>query len=406
MTTIPNYGIYSIAIGIILLIIVPFVLYMGYIIFFKRKINDWTPFLLSIILLILGLKYIIDGIIIHNICASIIAQGTESSYIEALKYAMLYNLFPYPTGSFILYYTSFIFIFFGAYMIKEKYFSKKYDTEEKIQKFQDKQQEVHFLDLEISRKLFHICIISLLIGYLIVGELVGMGVYNATDSLYEHLTPLSFIPYNEIDFNDLVNNYHFDFVLNRWLVVFIILDIGILLILSEFIRFFNYRYYPIKTISGVYRKEEMSSMGPHVHLVFGIAFVATFFPPYIAMAAIAIAGLADAVATIVGVTMGKTKVHKGSNKTWEGCIGGFISAFLFALLSYMILIQPYSDPSLLATYYPFIKPPSILQGIIASFIGAFVFLLIDYASPPLRFSDNLVNPILCGLSMYIVCLIV
>jgi dolichol kinase len=404
MVVTPNYGIYTLAVGILFIIFIPIIVHMGKRVYKTNKTGGWTPFLLAGTCAYLGLRFIIEGVVIYYNTALKIAEGTEAAYIEALEFALLHGTFPYPIGCFVLYFTSFIFIFFGAYFIKEKYFSKNFDTKEKIEKAKDKR--IHFLDLEVSRKLFHICIIAVLIAYLMLGELVAMGVYNATQNLYGHLPASSFIPYDQIDFQNLLDNQFFRFVLDRWLVVFIASVIGILLLLSEFLRYYNFKYYPIKTIGGVYREKEKNAMGPHIYLVIGIAFAALVLPPPIAMATIAISGLADAVATIVGVTMGKKKVHKGSSKTWAGCIGGFISAFGFALFSYVILMNRYSIPGLLNTYYPGMNAFSIPQGIVASLVGATVFFLVDYASPPLFYSDNLLNPILCGLSMFAVCYII
>ena len=401
---VPNYGIYTAGIGILLLVIVPLIIYMGKKVFKENKTGGWTPYLLGGTCSFLGIKFIVEGVNIYLNTIKEIAIGTQEAYVDALEYALLHGTFPYPLGCFILYFTSFIFIFFSVYLIKEKYFSKQFDTKEKIEKAKSK--KIHFLDLEISRKLFHICIIAVLVAYLILGELVGMGIFNATSALYNGLPSYSFIPYDQIDFNDLLNNQNFRFVLDRWLVVFIAIVIGILLLLSEFLRYFNFRYYPIKTIGGVYREQERNAMGPHVYLVFGIVFVAVMFPPPIAIGVIAISGLADAVATIIGITIGKKKVHKGSSKTWAGCIGGFIAALLFSLFGYIILMGRCTVPGLLGTYYPGMKPFSIFQGVVSSTVGAIVFFIIDYSSPPLHYSDNLLNPILCGISMYIVCFIV
>ncbi|MHA1270602.1 MAG: diacylglycerol/polyprenol kinase family protein [Candidatus Helarchaeota archaeon] len=404
MVLVPNYGLYTIGIGIELLILVPLIVYMGKKVYDRNAPGGWTPFLLAGLCVFFAIKLIHEGLVIYSITANYIAIGTEEAYIDALEYALVHSTFPYPIGCFILYFTSFIFIFFFAYFIKEKYVSKNFDTKEKIESV--KSTKIHYLDLEISRKLFHICIIAVLIGYLMLGELIGMGIFNSTVNLYSNLPPVSYIPYDQIDFQDLLTNHYFSFVLNRWLVVFISMVIGILLLLSEFLRYFNFRYYPIKTIDGVYREKEKNAMGPHVYLVMGICFVALVLPPPIAMSAIAISGLADAVATIVGITIGKKKVHKGSSKTWAGCIAGFISALFFGMFSYFILLNKYTIPGLLETYYPGFKQFNIAQGIISSIVGALVFFLIDYFSPPMHFSDNILNPLLCGLSMYFVGLII
>ncbi|MHA1311751.1 MAG: hypothetical protein ACTSQO_12635 [Candidatus Helarchaeota archaeon] len=404
MVLVPNYGIYTIGIGIELLIMIPMILYMGKSVIKENKTGGWTPILVSGVLVFLSLKFIIEGASIYYTTMAYIAKGTQQAYVDALKYALLHGTFPYPIGCFVLYFTSFIFIFFGFYFIKEKYISKNFDSKEKIEKL--KENKIHPLDLEISRKMFHICIIAILIGYLMLGKLIGMGVFNSTVSLYNHLPAASYIPYDQIDFQDLIDNHYFAFILNKWLVIFIAIVIDLLLILSDFLRFFNFRYYPIKTIEGTYRESERGAMGPHIYLLTGMAFVGVVLPPPIAMSVISISGLADAVATIVGITMGKKKVHKGSKKTWAGCIGGFISALIFSLFSYFILMNLYNDPGLLAMYYPGLKPFSILQGIVVSIVGSVVFFLVDYYSPPLYYSDNILNPVLCGISMYLICYII
>ena len=169
---------------------------------------------------------------------------------------------------------------------------------------------------------------------------------------------------------------------SRFLIVFIIAIICILLLFTDFIRLYMYRFYPIKTITYTYRERERNSLGPHIYFVFGVLFVALFLPPQPAMCTIAISGLGDAFATIVGITFGKRKFKEGSSKTWEGGIGGIVASFGFSLMGYLLLMPRFGG--------------WLGEGLIISAVGAGIFFLIDYFSPPIKMSDNILNPVIIG----------
>ena len=110
------------------------------------------------------------------------------------------------------------------------------------------------------------------------------------------------------------------------------------------------------------------------------------------MATIAIAALGDAFATIIGISYGKRKLRGGkSRKTLEGCIAGFIAGFGFAFLSYLFLLPKYPDGNL-------------IEGLFISLTGALILFLIDFYSPPIKASDNILNPVFCSIAMFAISL--
>ena len=171
----------------------------------------------------------------------------------------------------------------------------------------------------------------------------------------------------------------------------------IILLFTDVVRIKKYRYYPIKTLAKVYRDKERLVLAPHIYLTTGIFFVIVIsslidivtntpislsYSAHIVTITIMVSALSDAVATIVGVTKGKRHI-RGGKKTWEGWIGGFVSAILLGLLSFGVLIPQYGG--------------DILVGILMAVVSAVVFGLIDYLSPPI--SDNILNPLAIGLAL-------
>ena len=165
-----------------------------------------------------------------------------------------------------------------------------------------------------------------------------------------------------------------------------IVAIFLLLTLTDFVRVFAPRYYPVKMISRVYRGKERNTIGPHIHLAIGVLFAVLLFSNPIAMAVIAMAALGDASATIVGVTVGKHKINAQSKKTWEGCIAGVAVSFGTGLLCMIVLVN-----SITLTV---IGACLVLCG-----IGALIFFLIDYYTPRIPLTDNILNPLCIGGAM-------
>ncbi|MFX1498068.1 MAG: hypothetical protein ACFFBH_11115 [Promethearchaeota archaeon] len=115
-----------------------------------------------------------------------------------------------------------------------------------------------------------------------------------------------------------------------------------------------------------------------------LSFVPIFFLPASIFSATALVStLGDAAASIFGICFGKKNFPKSSKKTIIGYVAGFCSSFICGFLVLWIF----------ESHFPLIKV------IIISLSGAIVFLIIDLIS--LKVDDNILNPIFCGLVMYL-----
>lgn len=119
-----------------------------------------------------------------------------------------------------------------------------------------------------------------------------------------------------------------------------------------------------------------------------LSFVPIFFLPFgIFCAAILTATIADGAASIFGLRFGKKHFPKSSRKTLIGYIAGFIASFgvnIFALSLF--------EPEIL-----------LIKTLVISLNGALIFFLIDIIN--LKIDDNILNPIFCGLIMWIIYII-
>ncbi|MFX1298499.1 MAG: diacylglycerol/polyprenol kinase family protein, partial [Promethearchaeota archaeon] len=368
----PVFGLDNLLVGIIFFIFAIWCILITREINFKRKENNsielregvYNSALTAILCMIMGLFYVIPGLIV--------------AFINNTIQDSLYLPYPTPTATFAIYFLGFVFIFIAAFVIYEWKTAK-------FSKVLPKEQKIHKVDKELSRKAFHILIIGVLAVYLIVGKLL-------IDSLYTYLsTPAydywgyRFADWSVIDSGKLVSMFGITVVFE-------------FIFLLDLIRLKAPRYFPARILSNLYREKEKDTLGPHIYLVVGILFSVIVFPPPIAMAVIAISALGDATATIVGVTKGKRRMRSGiSNKTWEGSIAGMIASFLFGFIGFIAL-------AFTPTYFGYVKNDigtGILIGLLINAAAVPIFFLIDYYTPkPLPFSDNLLNPILVGFTMW------
>lgn len=276
---------------------------------------------------------------------------------------------PYPLGFYILAFIPVIIVYIGLYAIREQRKAKIGGISESSKKM----KTINSLDLEVSRKAFHITIIGILVCYLFLGKLVSQSFfgYLATNWDIWHIQQ-NLAPPVELA--------------GKVFCAFMIIAIFFFLALTDIVRVFTPKYYPVKLVGDVYREREKNSLGPHIHLSIGVLFAVIFFAPPIAMAAIAMAALGDAAATIVGINLGKHKINAKSKKTWEGCIGGIAVSFGSGFLCMIVLIQT-------------IDVITISASLILCAVGAFIFFLTDYFTPTIPLTDNILNPICIGLGM-------
>lgn len=367
------FGVANASLGIVLLVIA--LVFLKVAKNFDNKEAFYSTLITTIVVIIVGSYFLVRGLLVI----------LESPYSPSA--AMNLPLTP-PFPNTILLFIPILIYFFGIYAIIE-YIRKKYVTKEAQMEVINK-DAIAPMDLEIARKLFHTVIDAVLICYLFLGDFVSESVFSAATSMgtTHGYTPFFFIVHAIIWMKKpyIIPNG------GQMVTVFAVFLVFILASFSDLIRLYKFRYYPIKVVSNIYREKERYYFGPHIYLAAGGLFATVFFPPKIAMATIAVAALGDAFATIIGISYGKHKLHGGkSRKTWEGCIAGFIAGFGFALLSYIILLPKYPDGNL-------------MEGIVVSLVGSLILFLIDFYSPPIKASDNILNPVLCSIAMFTISL--
>ncbi|NVM54402.1 MAG: hypothetical protein HWN66_11925 [Candidatus Helarchaeota archaeon] len=329
----------------------------------KGRESSWTVLLASGTTFVMGIYFIVWGVI------GLVNQGDLLVFAEKLP-------IPYPLGFYSLCFIPAIYLFIGLFVIREK----RKEKSQTAAKPPEKSQEIHPIDLEVSRKAFHITIIGILTCYLFVGKL-------AADALYAYLK-------NEWDIWHIQDEIIISAELaGKSFALFMIVAIFFLLILTDFVRIFAPRYYPVKMISNVYRDKERGTLGPHVLLAVGVTFAVLLFAPPIAMGVIAMSALGDASATIVGVTVGKHKIRGGkSKKTWEGCIAGVAVSFTTGFLCMILLVNYKGDP-------PIPIALAVQASLVLCGVGTLIFFVIDYFTPTIPLTDNILNPVCIGLAM-------
>ncbi len=170
--------------------------------------------------------------------------------------------------------------------------------------------------------------------------------------------------------------------------IFAIFCTAFLITVPDIIRVMNFKYTMFKKFADVMREKERNAIGPHVSLLIGSIIPMILINEYlISVAGIIIAIFSDAAASLVGRKFGKHKLvfSERTGKSYEGLIGGFITAFLCPL------------PILLWGY-------DLYTSIILALIGAIVVSIIDIITPTL--TDNILNPICASFFMYFTYLII
>ncbi|MFX0033264.1 MAG: hypothetical protein ACFE8E_10105 [Candidatus Hodarchaeota archaeon] len=136
------------------------------------------------------------------------------------------------------------------------------------------------------------------------------------------------------------------------------------------------------------RQEEQETFLASTPLV--LSFVPFIFAPFPIFAAVAlIATGADAMACIIGKKYGKHSLRKNSKKTIEGFLAGGISTFLIVIVIF----------NLYHAWMPIDQIKIILMALIATIMFLFVDMFAKYIS------DNILNPVLTGLGMWLIYLV-
>ncbi|MHA1266513.1 MAG: diacylglycerol/polyprenol kinase family protein [Candidatus Helarchaeota archaeon] len=376
----PYYGIFNLGIGIFFLLIIPFMLKIAKENWDAKEYDGVYSILFGIgIALLIGLYFMFNALTIYIHSLTISSASLRFQFVQRSLY--LAGLMPYPIGSILLFALPVFIITMGVYAGAIKYFEKR-----GLVKSGRFQRTVNKTDLELSRKLFHIGLICVLVCYLGVGKMICTSIYTYYSDIFNfaHFSG-NFIPYYDF------NLEAYQPFMGQTLALFACFLVFGFLLFADFIRIKLPKYFIfLRGISQQWRDTELHTFGPQVYMALGAVFCVLFFTPPIAAVALVIAGLGDGMATIIGITRGRRKLRKGSKKTWEGAIAGIITSFIFGFLIYLVMIS-------LAGKYGAFYSGSIGEGLIVCLGGTLTFFLIDYSTPPI--SDNILNPVLCGVVM-------
>jgi len=136
------------------------------------------------------------------------------------------------------------------------------------------------------------------------------------------------------------------------------------------------------------RPEELDTFIASTPLV--LSFVPFIFAPFPILAAVALISTgADAIACLIGKKYGKHNLKQNSKKTIEGFLAGGLSTFIIVLIT-MVLYNAWISVRFNKIF-------------LLACVATILFLLIDYFTE--HISDNILNPILTGLGMWIIYLI-
>nr|WP_206205432.1 diacylglycerol/polyprenol kinase family protein [Thermococcus sp. MV5] len=124
-----------------------------------------------------------------------------------------------------------------------------------------------------------------------------------------------------------------------------------------------------KELEAISREHEKYSIGAHIYFTVGALIIVCFFPKDIAIGAITVATLGDAIAAIIGKPFGKHRFKNG--KSVEGSLAYFVTAFLILFV--------------------LIDLPHALIGALAGMLAEF------YELPP---DDNFSNQIAVAIAIY------
>ncbi len=339
-----------------------------------------------IICLIIGIYFVSNAVFIY------INSWTFTDPLEKLQYVQnqfcQVGLFSYPIACYVLFACLFFLMAIGTYIIYINHYKRVKSPGERAT------DATHPLDLELSRKVFHIGLIGIVICYIVIGRVVLMGIFGYLSNLFSFEKFLgNFIPYYDLEFNEILP------YMGQQITMLALMMIFFFVLFTDFVRLYEPRYNLLQTVSKTWRKSEEQTFGPHIYILLGCMIPVLFFKPPIAAATIGIAALGDAMATIAGVTKGTHRLRETSPKTWEGTIAGTIGSFLFGFLCYLAIIS-------LAPIYGTLYQGSIVEGVIICLVGALTFFVLDFLTPPIPISDNILNPIFCGLTMFFTSLII
>ena len=277
-----------------------------------------------------------------------------------------FPFFPYPFDAIILIWIGMI----GSSQIIYKKFTKKkeYPSNSYIK------NEDFTISLESKRKATHMIILLLIAVYFGLGNLV----YDLID--------LGIQSVDKINANIWgIPGLTFPRDHSTWFIAtFGAIGATLLFLIPELFRLFYPEDFMLKKATLLMRGNEKHNVSAAIQLSLTSSLVLLILPDVgLSMAAITISVIGDAFASLFGRKFHKHKISINPAKSYEGTLGGMLCGFISG-----VIILIFSN--------------NIFSTLILAAVGTFIFGAIDIVD--IKVSDNLLNPILVGFSMYFISL--
>ncbi len=230
------------------------------------------------------------------------------------------------------------------------------------------------IKLESKRKATHMIILLLIavyfgLGYLVY-DLIDLGIQSVekTNSNIWGIPALTF-PRDH----------------STWFIAtFGAIGATLLFLIPEIFRLFSPENFMLKKATVLMRGGEQYNVSAAIQLSIASALVLIILPDIgISMAAITISVIGDAFASLFGRKFHNHKISINPTKSYEGTIGGMLCGFISGVI---ILIFSYD----------------VFSTLVLVSAGALILGAIDILD--IKISDNLLNPIVIGFSMYLISL--
>ena len=158
-----------------------------------------------------------------------------------------------------------------------------------------------------------------------------------------------------------------------------VLSLGIILVLFIIIEYYRiHKGLKIPFFGKLWRKEEKRIWGGEIYYMIGVIVALLFFDFKIALTAIFMLAFGDSVATIVGLSSGKTKLKTKKKKTLQGSTAELITNLIvgYLILRSWTLVIPMALAATLAETYSNKIDDNLAIPIYAGAIGQLVRFLI------------------------------
>ena len=277
-----------------------------------------------------------------------------------------FPFFPFPFDAIMLIWIGMISssqIIYKKFLKKKEYPLKSYTKNEEFT-----------INLESKRKATHMIILLLIAVYFGLGHLV----YDLID--------LGIQSVDKINFNIWeIPALTFPREHSTWFIAtYGAIGATLLFLIPEIFRLFSPEDFMLKKATLLMRGGEKYNVSAAIQLSIASSLVLLILPDVgISMAAITISVIGDAFASLFGRKFHKHKISINPAKSYEGTVGGMLCGFISG-----VIILIFSN--------------DIFSTLVLAAVGTLILGAIDIVD--IKVSDNLLNPIVVGFSMYFISL--